>query len=1034
MRNNLRLRGFDCIIMLIAFLFTVSFGTLEAKVINPNGGFEAAAVTVGDDTSGVEGWSFQQASAGLANFVIVDDTVHEGNLALKITINSLGSNAWDIQAVNEPFSVYPGVTYTVTVWARTETGTASANFTAGAPDYTEYGRLSVTSLSPTWTKYTFNFTVSAGQSQGRIPIHFSLAGNEGQIIYLDELTVSGPNFVDMWGKTNRGTAWPIGNTETTLVGDASIGDGAVPTGWSTIRGGFDPIQATTDSAFVISGQMDLVGGGGDDGYTWLRYAVTYQDSIALNYQNTDSARWITTGATEHGHFGYEFTPRSGTGTVANGTNGVGTVWTVPGVTGWNSTYSGQVPLILVRQAPRNATAIAGTYNWAMSIQPLGDGSNEIRWRMIKSDNKYYYAGITIDTAEISTKFNGVCFGFNNDIEATQVNFKKVQAYLGAPITIPEAPFEPFYVDQWGKTNRGTAWPILNDSSQVAGEAGIGNGAVPTGWSTIRGGFGEAIEATTSKAIIVSGQMQLVGGGGDDGYTWIRYALTNQDSMVLNYQFTDSARWVTADTSTAENPHYGYEFTPRSGTGTVANGTNGVGTVWTVPGTLGWNSTYSGQVPLILKRQAPRNATAEAGLYNWAISVQPLGDGSNEIRWKMIKDDNKYYFAGITIDTAQTSTKFNGVCFGFNNDIEATQVNFYEVIVDLGAPIEIPDPPFEPFYLDQWGFSGGNLGGWDLTPGVIVGSVSVGGTAAPTGMVAISGSFGDEPYVLTPVADRALIVTGQLELVGGGFEDQASLRFGLFYSDSAGTLVQDSTLDSNFVWNGTDGAQSGYLFVPPSGTNIASWSGETGTWGAIANDTWWDIDGNNNFPLGAPLQTPAEAVAGPGIYNFAISVTPQSIGNLVETYLKKTDGTYSFEASTTYPVVATTNKINFVSFAINNSTTTALNLYDVQVNRGPLVGINGEETKQIPTVYSLSQNYPNPFNPTTTIEFNLPQAGDINLVVYDVTGRTVAELASGHYNAGSYKINFNAADLASGIYFYRLKAKDFVSVKKLILLK
>jgi Secretion system C-terminal sorting domain len=319
--------------------------------------------------------------------------------------------------------------------------------------------------------------------------------------------------------------------------------------------------------------------------------------------------------------------------------------------------------------------------------------------------------------------------------------------------------------------------------------------------------------------------------------------------------------------------------------------------------------------------------------------------------------------------------------------------------------------------------------------VVVGSVTINGAAAPTGLAAISGGFG-EPYVLTTVPDRALKVTGQIELVGGGFEDLASLRYGIFYSESAGTLTQDPTLDSNWVWTGTDGAHSGYLFVPPSGTNIASWSGTLGTWGAIANDTWWDINGSNNFPLGVPLQIPANALAGPGLYDFAISVSPQSIGNIVKTTLSKTGGTYYYEVSATYPVAATTNKFNYVAFAIDNSTTTALNLYDVQVDRGPHITthINSEEPRPLPTVYSLNQNYPNPFNPATTIEFALPQSGDVNLAVYDISGRVVTQLAEGHFNAGYHKITFNAGNLASGIYLYRLEAGNFVSVKKLVLLK
>ena len=89
---------------------------------------------------------------------------------------------------------------------------------------------------------------------------------------------------------------------------------------------------------------------------------------------------------------------------------------------------------------------------------------------------------------------------------------------------------------------------------------------------------------------------------------------------------------------------------------------------------------------------------------------------------------------------------------------------------------------------------------------------------------------------------------------------------------------------------------------------------------------------------------------------------------------------------------------------------------------------------MPTVYSLSQNYPNPFNPTTTIKFGIPKAGDVSLAVYDILGRKVAELINGNLTAGYHTVNFNATNLASGVYFYRIEAGDFVSVKKLMLLK
>jgi len=99
----------------------------------------------------------------------------------------------------------------------------------------------------------------------------------------------------------------------------------------------------------------------------------------------------------------------------------------------------------------------------------------------------------------------------------------------------------------------------------------------------------------------------------------------------------------------------------------------------------------------------------------------------------------------------------------------------------------------------------------------------------------------------------------------------------------------------------------------------------------------------------------------------------------------------------------------------------------------IVGVNGDDNL-LPVVYSLSQNYPNPFNPSTTIEFALPLNSDVSLVVYDILGRQVTELVKGNFNAGYHKVRFDASNLASGVYFYSIKAGDFVNVKKLMLLK
>ncbi|HSR17839.1 MAG TPA: T9SS type A sorting domain-containing protein, partial [Ignavibacteriaceae bacterium] len=102
----------------------------------------------------------------------------------------------------------------------------------------------------------------------------------------------------------------------------------------------------------------------------------------------------------------------------------------------------------------------------------------------------------------------------------------------------------------------------------------------------------------------------------------------------------------------------------------------------------------------------------------------------------------------------------------------------------------------------------------------------------------------------------------------------------------------------------------------------------------------------------------------------------------------------------------------------------------------------EDLDELPSDFLLSQNYPNPFNPTTNFEFSIPTGrnkwisnfGLVSLKIFDILGREVATIVNEELPAGSYKYQWNAVGLASGIYFYQLKAGDFVSTKKLILMK
>ena len=89
---------------------------------------------------------------------------------------------------------------------------------------------------------------------------------------------------------------------------------------------------------------------------------------------------------------------------------------------------------------------------------------------------------------------------------------------------------------------------------------------------------------------------------------------------------------------------------------------------------------------------------------------------------------------------------------------------------------------------------------------------------------------------------------------------------------------------------------------------------------------------------------------------------------------------------------------------------------------------------LPVEFSLAQNYPNPFNASTTIKFSLPEAADVTIHIYDILGRSIETLNSGSRTAGTHSIVWNADNLPSGVYFYRINAGNFSDQKSCLLLK
>ena len=94
----------------------------------------------------------------------------------------------------------------------------------------------------------------------------------------------------------------------------------------------------------------------------------------------------------------------------------------------------------------------------------------------------------------------------------------------------------------------------------------------------------------------------------------------------------------------------------------------------------------------------------------------------------------------------------------------------------------------------------------------------------------------------------------------------------------------------------------------------------------------------------------------------------------------------------------------------------------------------KEKVATPSKYTLEQNYPNPFNPSTKISYSLPKATHVSLKVYDVLGNEITTLVNKNQSAGNYKVNFDASNLTSGVYFYKISTNNFSQVRKMMLLK
>ena len=140
--------------------------------------------------------------------------------------------------------------------------------------------------------------------------------------------------------------------------------------------------------------------------------------------------------------------------------------------------------------------------------------------------------------------------------------------------------------------------------------------------------------------------------------------------------------------------------------------------------------------------------------------------------------------------------------------------------------------------------------------------------------------------------------------------------------------------------------------------------------------------------------------------------------------------HTFKRTTLVNLMGKTGRIQFKS---DSSEFILTNVYKLETESYGLAK-NSAKNQIIPEKFILSQNFPNPFNPSTHITVELPKSGQVNLSVYNLNGQKVKELIAGNHEAGIYEVVFDGAGLASGIYFYRLQAGNFIQTKRMLLLK
>ncbi len=542
----------------------------------------------------------------------------------------------------------------------------------------------------------------------------------------------------------------------------------------------------------------------------------------------------------------------------------------------------------------------------------------------------------------------------------------------------------------------TSIPVMSPSDQMmtdisALNSTVRNKSLLTGWTQLQtvGGVVKGVSFVNPSVGYMSAELGVVYKTTDGGLSW---------TTVLNLGF----------------PYYWYgvhTFTTQKVLIAGFNNTTGDGIMrWTYDGGATWTND-------IIVAPAPFNWLMDLGfadsLHGLAVgSILSSGivfitenGGTDSTDWTpIVADPTQGWFAGNF--TMRTDGKYyiTGISFCNSTDFGMSWARRNSIDNVFDGGVSFPDD------LHGW------TGGGSISPTVEgwVHHTTDGGTTW-------SGRILSTPYPVRVVYF---------------FDSQMGIAQGGEVNSGVGGIWESTDGGSNWTEAVTTGCEMGSIdWQRVSADSIDIWSVGYTSSGGFHSVVYKKRIGFNIVPV--ELTSFTAIVQNTSVrLNWQTGTETNNKGFEIER-LKNTEAVNQYWEKIGYAAgFGTTTEPRSYSFTDDNISSGSYSYRLKQIDFDGSVSYSGEieVSVTLPEEFTLGQNYPNPFNPSTRIEYSIPKDGYVSLKVYNALGQQVASLVDGIVKAGSHQVTFNAADLSSGAYYYRIEAGNNVSVKKMIVLK